>query len=90
VDGSGKAYAVWVEILPHHWELYMASRTSGGPWENATRINRDAGQALKYEPALAVNDAGQAVVVWEDYGYGDRAVFYSFSGAQVFLPLILK
>ena len=80
VEGSGRALALWVEIRDNRWDLLMAARKGGGAWETLTRINRDSGQSYKYMPALAVNPSGQMVAAWEDYAYGDRAIFYAISG----------
>ena len=90
-DGAGRAIVVWVEIGPgYRWDIVTAARTGGEAWETLTRINRDSGQSYKYMPALAVNPSGQMVASWEDYAYGNRAIFYAVSGAKIHLPMVLR
>jgi hypothetical protein len=91
VDGSGRAIAIWAEVgTGYRWDIMTATRTGGEAWETLTRINRDSGQSYKYLPALALNPSGQMVAAWEDYAYGNRAIFYAVSGSQIHLPLVLR
>ena len=45
---------------------------------------------MKFDPSVAVNNAGQVAVAWEGFGYGNRAVFYAISNLNLYLPLVLR
>ena len=62
VDGSGNAYAVWVDKRDGLEQIYFAYRSAGGSWEASLVISPTT--QIQSRPALAVNRRGEAVVLW--------------------------
>ncbi len=69
LDGAGNAYAVWQyddPIKGFRREIYFARRPAGGQWGAAERIDDLSGSnQLPQDPAIAVDSAGGAYVVWD-------------------------
>jgi hypothetical protein len=63
VDENGNAIAVWHAYSGSTVRIW-ASRYTGGSWGSATIIDEDPGNNA-YNPQIAMNGSGEAVVVWE-------------------------
>ncbi len=78
LDGAGNAYAVWQYDDPVNGfrrEIYFARRPAGGQWGTAERINDLSGpNQLPQDPAIAVDSAGGAYVVWDQ----ESAIYFTY------------
>ncbi len=64
-DASGEAVAVWTVNSAAEEIIEVATRPPGGDFSTPTRISPDpAGGTKAFFPKVAVDDAGDAVVVW--------------------------
>jgi hypothetical protein len=67
VDRAGQATAVWVNVSndASHPNTIIADRFTGGAWQGAAPIDttKPGGNG---RPAIAVDDAGDVMVVWDD------------------------
>ncbi|ALC16216.1 hypothetical protein DSOUD_1437 [Desulfuromonas soudanensis] len=67
VDASGNALAVWIEreSLFAPWKLMVSRFIAGsGTWEPAQRLDSDAIGEPSNSAAVAMNGAGEAMVLW--------------------------
>lgn len=71
VDPAGNTYAVWLDnrnnIDPPKWDIHFSFRPRGGIWSANKRVNDRPGLA-RDAPSIAVDDDGNAYVVWADDG----------------------
>ena len=63
VDASGTAYLAWKGLSP---DIYLSTRPAGGAWSNKETVDDGPSEALVGNPAVAVDPAGNVVVVWQD------------------------
>lgn len=80
LDGSGNAYAVWVDGRNNYSEIYFAYRPAGGEWGANIRVS-DQPEASQKTPAIAVDASGNAYVVWEDDRDGMSDVYFAYRAA---------
>ena len=66
VNASGNAYVVWQDSRNGHPDIYSAYRPANGSWGASRRINTDTGTAVQRDPAIGIDDAGIASIVWTD------------------------
>lgn len=68
VAASGDAYLVWQDNRngTNDYDIRFAARLAGGAWSASVRVNDDAGSTLQSYPALAMDPAGNAYVLWLD------------------------
>jgi hypothetical protein len=66
VDGSGNAYAVWLDGHSAYDDIYFSYRPVGGPWGTNVRLDDDPGTASQAWPSIAVSASGNAYAVWQD------------------------
>jgi len=72
VDGEGNATAVWIQSAIDGPQIVeAATRPVGGSWSEPVPIS---GDSSKVELRLAVNPAGDTVVLWIAYGGGKQIV----------------
>ena len=69
VDGQGNAYA----LVTQNEELAIADRPSGSTWQAPVEIAPKDSEGGPYQPELAVDSQGEAVVIWwqDDDQYAD-------------------
>lgn len=69
LDAAGNATAVWQNITndSSHPNSILAARNVGGTWTPAAPLDT-AKPGGNYRPELAVDDAGDVMVVWDDQG----------------------
>jgi RHS repeat-associated protein len=69
VDTAGNAYAVWDDRRngTYNGDIYFAYRPAGGAWGANVRVDDDPSASGQYWPDIAIDAAGTAYVVWEDY-----------------------
>lgn len=78
VDAAGNTYAVWRDERNGDSDIYFAYRPTGGAWGPNVRVNDDVGTAWQGFPALAVDDAGNAYVIWQDERNGDPDIYFAY------------
>ena len=58
---------VWQDERNGNWDIYFAMSADGGAsFGSDVKVNDDAGDAGQYSPAIALDGAGDAYVVWAD------------------------
>jgi len=77
VDDGGNAYAVWADRRNGHADIYFSYRPAGGAWSAGERVNDDAGAAEQWDPAIAVDGAGNIYVIWQDNRGGNYDIYSS-------------
>lgn len=71
VDPSGEAVALWRRYDGANFRAQAASRAPGGDWTAPINISPPGVEA--YDPAVAIDGAGQITAVWSRYdGFGFR------------------
>ena len=73
VDGRGDAVAVWdswTEGFLSHRVVQAAFRLAGGEWQALVDLSEENPLEEPYEPRVAIDEHGDAVVVWSS-GYGE-------------------
>jgi hypothetical protein len=73
VDGRGDAVAVWdswTEGFLSHRVVQAAFRPAGGEWQVPVDLSEEDPLEEPYEPRVAIDEQGDAVVVWSS-GYGE-------------------
>jgi hypothetical protein len=70
-DARGDAISVWVQydVNSSQYGLWARRYVPGDGWKAAERVNDPAGQPDR--PALAMNDRGEAMAVWAQFGIFD-------------------
>ena len=68
-DGAGNATAVWVNVSndPSHPNNIIANRWTSGAWTGPTPLDLQ-NPGYNTRPAIATDDLGDAMVVWDDQG----------------------
>ena len=82
VDTAGNAYCVWEDERNGNPDVYFAHRPNGGAWSANIRVNDDTGNAPQRDPAIAVDPAGNAYIVWGDERNGNSDIYFAFRGAN--------
>ncbi|WP_020675014.1 Ig-like domain-containing protein [Geopsychrobacter electrodiphilus] len=72
IDDQGNAIAVWIQADPYIHELWTSryqapTATTAGAWSSPQMLASPATGETIYEPALAMNGAGEAILVWRVY-----------------------
>ncbi|NLG64782.1 MAG: hypothetical protein GX537_04175, partial [Actinobacteria bacterium] len=80
VDATGRAYAVWASDVPR--DVYFAVRSITGTWSLEERVNDDIGAAAQYDPDIAVDDNGNAYVIWSDSRDDVSDIFFAYRSAS--------
>jgi hypothetical protein len=76
IDGRGDAVAVWdswTEGFLSHRVVQAAFRPAGGEWQTPVDLSEDLSENWRwepYEPQVAIDEQGDALVVWSR-GYGE-------------------
>ncbi len=80
LDPTGNAFAFWVEKGLNQGDIYFSLRPRGGVWQPAVRVNDALGKADSYNKpfAAAIDSAGNAYAVWQDYRNGKLDLYFSF------------
>jgi hypothetical protein len=67
VDADGNAYAVWENLdgSSFLWSIESDYRPAGGIWGTDAEVTDEPGSA--YDPAIAVDAAGNAHALWQDW-----------------------
>ena len=68
VDGTGNAVVVWQDGRNGDADIYAQRLDASGNrlWAGDVRVNSGSGTANEWNPAVAVDGTGNAVVVWKD------------------------
>jgi hypothetical protein len=80
-DGAGNTYALWEDARNGNPDIYFAYRSSEGTWGANVKVNDDAGTAMQYMPALAVDESGNAYALWADWRNGDPDIYFAYRPA---------
>jgi hypothetical protein len=78
LDGSGDAYAVWMDGRNGDFDIYFSCRPAGGSWGANLMVNDDPGTANQDYPDIAVEPSGNAYAVWEDDRNGNSDIYFSY------------
>jgi hypothetical protein len=71
MDASGSFIIVWQDFRNANWDIYCQRYTDTGTALGVnTKVNDDAGSAYQKIPSIYLNIAGDFVIVWMDYRYG--------------------
>ena len=71
MDVTGYFIVVWQDFRNINWDIYFQRYTStGAALGMNTKVNDDAGSAYQKLPSISIDGAGNFVIVWEDYRYG--------------------
>jgi hypothetical protein len=81
VDGSGNAYAIWVNYLGYQEEIDFAFRPVGGNWSASVQVTDTNVGNYPDQPAIAVDNSGNAYAVWMDERNGDEDIFFAYRPA---------
>jgi hypothetical protein len=78
IGSDGAAHADWRDARGGNSDIYYARRDPAtGDWSANQRVN-DMTTGEQFEPGIAVDDAGNAYVVWTDQRVSDdRNIYYS-------------
>ena len=82
VDSTGNVYAVWRDNRSGVDEIYFAYRASGGSWSANLRVNDSVVPSVAQNPAVAVDEEGNAYVVWEDGRNGNNDIYFAYRPAR--------
>jgi len=76
-DGQGHAVVVWEDYRNGNWDIYAQRVDAAGNylWAADLRVNSDSGTAGQYDPAIAVDGNGDAIVLWEDRRNGNYDIY---------------
>lgn len=79
VDSSGNAVAIWMEFYKGNYHIQSAQKPFGLPWIGLGKISSGVNNAaLIATKALAVNEAGDAIAVWQE----GKDLFSEIHGAR--------
>ena len=69
VDGNGNTIIVWQDYRNGNRDIYAQRLDASGNrlWLTDLRVNSDSGTVSQYNPSVAVDGSGNAVIVWSDY-----------------------
>jgi hypothetical protein len=75
--GGGNAVVVWEDQRNDNGDIYAQELDGSGSklWAVDVRVNSDSGMAQQYSPAMAVDDDGSAVVMWQDHRSGEYDIY---------------
>lgn len=80
VDGSGNAYAVWVDTRLESWgDIYASYRPAGGVWAPNSQVDDGGAGIRQSNPAVAADANGNSYAVWQDGR--DDAIYSSYHPA---------
>jgi len=87
VDATGNFVVVWYDERNRNGDIYSQRYAADGtPIGKNFKINDDQGSAGQGNPAVSVNDAGNVIVVWEDWRNGNSDIYaqrYSADGTPL-------
>ena len=89
IDGQGRIYVSWyTEGDQHKPNLLFASSSDGSYFSSPKRLDGSA-SSIPDHVRMAVNRAGEAVVVWEDSTAVRRRILlrYGTDGGKTFSPV---
>ncbi len=91
----GRVYLSWLSVDAGRLQVFVAaSNDTGQTWTAPVRVNDDIGAANHSNPALAVNDEGVVLVLWNDRRADSTdacfraTVSASLNGGATFLPSV--
>jgi hypothetical protein len=68
LDGSGNVVVVWEDLGNGHHAIYAQRLDAHGNrmWSSDVRVSADSDVAYQDDPAVAVDENGSAIVVWDE------------------------
>ena len=78
LDHQGNAFLVWEDVRNNPGDILFAYRPSGGPWGSPLKVNDDPGASPQANPAIALDNQGNAYAVWQDYRNGKSGIYFSY------------
>ena len=76
VDASGNMIVVWEQLEEGRYQIYANYKADSASWDPETAVaisNTTSGDTLN--PKIAFNSAGNAMVVWEQYGAAHSGIW---------------
>jgi M6 family metalloprotease-like protein len=70
VSRDGSVFIAWQEADDSGFVLVSAYRPAGGVWGPKTPVSDGPGSAMPLQPAMAVDEKGNVLLVWVDYSTG--------------------
>ncbi|RPH98096.1 MAG: T9SS C-terminal target domain-containing protein [Calditrichaeota bacterium] len=67
MDKAGNFVIVWTDMRNGTWDIYAQRYSSDGtPQGTNFKVNDDTNDAYQFSPAIAMEESGRFVIVWED------------------------
>jgi len=79
VDGASKVYVVWVDERNGDSDVFVGVSSDGGMTWTDREITVESGVDPQYDPAISIDEAGDAYVVWEDTRNANSDVYFAKS-----------
>jgi hypothetical protein len=76
VTGDINVYAVWSDNSYGSYKVYFTRSGDGGINFDAPALVDSTSSGEQFSPSIAVDENGDAFVVWEDHGQGDADIFF--------------
>jgi len=71
MNSQGNFVIAWIDKRNGNWDIYYQRYNAGDIAQGTnTKANDDAGSAIQFNPAIAMDSLGNFVIVWEDYRFG--------------------
>jgi len=87
VDAVGNVLVVWQDGYNRNWDIYAQRYAADGtPIGDNFKVNDDSGSAEQWSPAVAMDAAGNFVVVWQDERNDDWDIYaqrYAADGTPI-------
>jgi hypothetical protein len=78
VDRAGNINVVWRDYTPGNYDIFFSrSIDDGVSWSEAVNISDNPEGSLN--PSIAVDQAGNIYIVWDDYAPGNYDIFFTSS-----------
>jgi hypothetical protein len=82
LDNTGTIYIAWQDNRNGNYDIYYANSTDqGNTFSTNKKLNDDLKEAIQYKSAIAVDDAGNIYIVWQDERNGDSDIYFACSSS---------
>lgn len=77
MDGNGNFVIVWNDLKNGNWDIYFQRYNNTGIALGLnTKANDDIGTTAQGYPAIAMDDSGNFVIVWDDLRNGNSDIYF--------------
>jgi hypothetical protein len=77
VGSGGTVYAVWQDNRNGNDGIYFSYRPPNGSWHTNEKVNTKPGEGNQRYPKIAIDDQGNAYVLWET-SYNTSDIYFSY------------